>query len=103
MLIVVDTAPGETVDSIAADHAARTAAGIQGDAGALSVVRTPEGIVGREVRFSVDGRPVFISRYFLVGRRLYEADASASDGFDDPFTAGFLKSLRITTARPAPR
>jgi len=100
VLIVVDTAPGETVDSIARDHAARTAAAIQGDAGAPHVVTTPEGVVGREVRFSADGRPIFISRYFLVGRRLYEADVSAIDGFDDPFTAGFLNSLRITVRPP---
>jgi len=95
---VVDTAPGETLDSICKDHSARIAAAIQGDAGAPAAVSTPEGVVGREVRFSHDGRPIFVARYFLVGRRFYEVDASAVDGFDDPFTVSFLNSFRTTTA-----
>jgi hypothetical protein len=93
---VVDTAPGETLESITSDHAAHEVAAIAGDAAAPRAVTTPEGVAGREVRFSHDGKPIFIARYFLAGRRLYELDASAIDGFDDPFMAGFLKSLRIT-------
>ena len=99
---VVDTAPGETHDSITSDHAAHEVAAIAGDAAAPRAVITPEGVAGREVRFSHDGKPIFIARYFLAGRRLYELDASAIDGFDDPFLAGFLNSLRITRAGSAP-
>ena len=72
-----------------------------GDAAAPTAVTTPEGVVGREVRLSQDGKPIFIARYFLVGRRLYEVNASAISGFDDPFVTGFLNSLRITSAAPA--
>jgi hypothetical protein len=100
-VIVVDTAPGETLDSIAKDHSRSYAAAISGDAGAPTVVTTPEGVAGREVRFSHDGQPTFIARYFLVGRRLYELDASAIPSFDDPFVAGFLNSFRITASTPA--
>ena len=100
-VMVVDTAPGETLDSIGKDHSARIAAAIQGDAGAPTVVTTPEGVVGREIRFRYNGRPVFITRYFLVGRRLYELDASAVDGLDDPFTTSFLNSFRLTRGAPA--
>jgi hypothetical protein len=101
MVQVVDTAPDETLDSIVADHAARIAASIQGDAGQPTAVTTAPGVVGREVRFSSNARPVFISRFFLVGRRLYEIDASAVDGFADPFTTGFLNSFRLAAAAPA--
>ena len=100
-VIVVDTAPNETLESITQDHAAHYAAAMSGAAAAATVVATPEGVVGREVRFSSGGDPVFISRYFLVGRRLYELDASAVDGFDDPRLASFLNSLRITGSAPA--
>ena len=89
MVIVVDTAPDETLDSIT-----------KGDAGPPSVVATREGHVGREVRFSQLAQPIFIARYFLVGRRLYELDTSATSSFDDPFVAGFLNSLRITAVAP---
>jgi len=99
--MVVDTAPGETLDSIAKDHSARIAASIQGDAGAPTTVTTPEGVVGREIRFRYNGRPIFITRDFLVGRRLYELDASAVDGLDDPFTTSFLNSFRLTRGAPA--
>ena len=98
---MVDTAPDETLDSITRDHAARDAAAMGGDAAAPTAVTAPGGVVGREVRLSHDGKPIFIARYFLVGRRLYEVNASAVSGFDDPFVTGFLNSLRITAAPPA--
>jgi hypothetical protein len=100
-VMVVDTAPDETLDSIVKAHSARVAAAVQGDAGAPTAVTTSGGVVGREVRFRYNGRPVFIARYFLLGRRLYELDASAIDGLDDPFTTSFLTSFRITAGAPA--
>jgi hypothetical protein len=100
-VIVVDTAPDETLESITRDHAGRDAAAMGGDAAVPTAVTTADGVVGREVRLSHDGQPIFIARYFLVGRRLYEVNASAVSGFDDPFVTGFLNSLRITAAASA--
>ena len=94
---VLDAAPDETLESVGKEQSARIATSIQGDAALATVVRTPDGVVGREIRFSSNGRPIFTLRYFLVGRRLYQVTAGAIDGFDDPFVTSFLDSFRITS------
>jgi len=99
---VFETAPGETLDSVGRELSTRIATGIQGDAGPSTQVRTPEGVVGREIRFSYIGRPIYVTRYFLVGRMRYEVSAGATDGFEDPFVTGFLNSFRLTGKADGP-
>jgi hypothetical protein len=70
-------------------------------AGVKAYTATGDGVDGREVSFTKDGRTVATLRFFLVGGRLYQVAARSILGGDDPAVKDFLSSFHTLGGAPA--
>ena len=98
---VIDASTAEGMPSEILDRAQKVLADSQQlDVGANNPV--PLGaITGREVRFDKDGKPVMLSRLFMINGELYEVNATSQKGVTDPSVKAFLDSFHLV-AGPTP-
>jgi hypothetical protein len=98
---VIDATGAEGMPSEILDRAQSVIADDQQlDVGANSP--TPLGasssIVGREVRFDKDGKPVMLSHLFMINGKLYEVNATSAKGVADPWVKQFLDSFHLVAS-----
>jgi hypothetical protein len=73
------------------------------DVGANNPVQLNGGsITGREVRFDKDGKPVMLSRLFMINGHLYELNANSAKGVTDPWVKQFLDSFHLVASPQSP-
>jgi hypothetical protein len=70
--------------------------GFDAVAGTRAYVATADGVLGREVVFSKNGRPYIDVRMFLANDKFYAVTASSDLGLDDPALKDFIISFHIT-------
>jgi hypothetical protein len=71
------------------------------DVGATTYAATGT-VMGREVRFDKEGKPVMLMRVFVAGNYLYEISANSTKGVTDPASKAFLTSFHLITPPPPP-
>ena len=98
-----DTSRSPTELDEMADAAAGALAQASGSvAGIKAYDATGEGVDGRKVELTKDGKTIATLRYFVAGGRFYEVLARSARGGDDPAVTGFLDSFHIVGGAPAP-
>ncbi len=93
--------PSRDIGSVTAAASDAIARGVGGQAGVPTYAATSDGVIGRELVISKDGRPAAKARFFLAGGRFYVLAANASGGIDDPSVDDFLTSFRVIAGPPA--
>jgi hypothetical protein len=97
---VIDATDAEGMPSEILDRAQQVIGKDQDlDVGSNTPVQLNGGsITGREVRFDKDGKPVMLSRLYMINGHLYELNANSAKGVGDPWVKQFLDSFHLVAS-----